>query len=67
MKITKNSYKVMCVNWASSMTDMDIVNAAVKQKGEEEGGVDEIEGGQNCEYVSPHISHRMALQGVDDY
>jgi hypothetical protein len=43
------------------ITDMDIVNAATKQKGEEDGGEDESEeGGQNSE----HISHSMALQCI---
>jgi hypothetical protein len=31
----KNDYKVMHVNWVSSTTDTDIVNAATKQTGEE--------------------------------
>jgi hypothetical protein len=44
------------------MTDMDIANAATKQKGEEEGGEDEHEEeGQSSECVS----HSMALQCVD--
>jgi hypothetical protein len=40
------------------MTDTDITNAATKQKGEEEGGEDEIEEeGESSE----SISHSMAL------
>jgi hypothetical protein len=38
------------------MTDMDIVNSATKQKGEEESGEDESEGES-----SECISHSMAL------
>jgi hypothetical protein len=43
------------------MTDTDIANAAVKQKGDGEGGDDESEEGQSSECVS----HIMALQCVD--
>jgi hypothetical protein len=43
------------------MTDTDIVNAAVKQKVEEEGGEDESEE----EGESAHISHSMVLQCAD--
>jgi hypothetical protein len=58
-KITlKNGYKVMRVNWASNMTDTDIVNAAAKQKGEEEGG--EYESEEEGE-SSEHISHSITL------
>jgi hypothetical protein len=39
----KNGYKAMRVNWASSMTDTNTVNATVKQNGEEEGVEDECE------------------------
>jgi hypothetical protein len=56
----KNGYKVMCVNWAGSMTDMDIANAAVEQKGEEGGEDNDCEEGQ-----SECISHGMAQQYVD--
>jgi hypothetical protein len=51
-----NGYKVMCVNWASS----DIVNAAMKQKGEEESGESEHE-----EERREYVSQSMALQCVD--
>jgi hypothetical protein len=43
-----------------NMTDTDIANAAMKQKGEEEGGEDESEEGQSCECVS----HSMALSDI---
>jgi hypothetical protein len=41
---------------------MDIVTAAMKQKGEEEGGEDESKEGQSCESVS----HSMMLQCVNN-
>jgi hypothetical protein len=39
----KNDYRLMCVKWASSTWQADNVNAATKQRGEEEGGEDENE------------------------
>jgi hypothetical protein len=58
----KNGYKAMRVNWASSTTDMDIVNAAATHKGEEDGGENESEEeGQSSECVS----HSMTLKCVD--
>jgi hypothetical protein len=39
------------------ITDTDIVNAAMKQKGEDDGGEHESEAGQSSE----HVSHSMAL------
>jgi hypothetical protein len=39
----KNGYKVMHLNWASNTwQDTDIVDAAMKQREEEEGGEDEM-------------------------
>jgi hypothetical protein len=39
----KNGYRVMHVKWASTTWQTDIVNAATKRKGIEEGGDDESE------------------------
>jgi preprotein translocase subunit SecF len=64
MVTLKNGYRVKHVNWASSTIDTDTVNAAVKQKGEEEGGKDESEEEKSKEYVSPRISHSMVPQCV---
>jgi hypothetical protein len=43
------------------MTDTDIINAAMKQERDEEGGEDEGEEGESSEFVS----HNVALTGVD--
>jgi hypothetical protein len=59
----EDGYKVMHVNWASSTIDTNTVNAAVKQKGEEEVGEDENEEGEGSE----RVSHSMALQCVDSF
>jgi hypothetical protein len=45
------------------MTDTDNGNAAMKQKGEEEGGENDSEEGESSE----HISHTMALRCVDTW
>jgi hypothetical protein len=51
-----------CESDFQHMTDTDIVSAATKQKGKEEGGEDESEEeGENSEC----ISHSMALQCAD--
>jgi hypothetical protein len=57
----KNGRKVMCELGFQHMTDTDTANAAMKQKGGEEGGEDENEEeGQSSEC----INHSMALQCV---
>jgi hypothetical protein len=40
-EMLKNGYRAMHAKWASSTWQTDIVNAAAKQKGEQEGGEDE--------------------------
>jgi hypothetical protein len=52
----------MCELSFQHMTDIDIANAAAKQKGEEESGEHESEKGR---LSSECISHSMFLQCVD--